>query len=251
MTITVQNVLAAAWALWRRDRDVLVRIALPFVLLPALALQLLVPQLVIPADAAMADVVRAQWRYVGDHAGAYLLATAVAEYGHAALLAGYVDPRARDVRAALVRAALIWPRFLLLALMVQLAMAAGLLLLIVPALIVAGRTLPAGAALLAEQPASAAGAVRRAIGLTRGHTLATSALATLLLAGRMVALQPFALMDAWLRALHAPNPVALVVIDGTAAGADMLAAIAGVLVTAVLYRALAGRGDGAGASSGT
>lgn len=230
------RILAAAWALWQRDRDLLVRIALPFVLLPSMAFQLLVPHAALPAGAGTAEVFRLQWQFAQDHAGAYLLAAALIEYGHAALFALYVDPTARDVRAVLRRAAQVWPRFVLLGMLVELFTLGGLLFF------VAGRLLPAGAALLAEPGTSTAGAVRRALALTMRQTLFTSGLAAVLLAARLVLLWPFTAMDEWLRALNAPNPVALAIVDGAGAGANMLVTIAGVLVAVVLYRTLSAAG---------
>lgn len=232
MTITGPRILAAAWALWRRDRDLLVRIGVPFILLPSMALQLLVPHAPLPANTATADVFRLQWQFTQDHLGAYVLALGLIEYGHAALFALYVDARAGDVRGVLRRAAVAWPRFVLLAMLVELFTFGGLLFF------VAGRLLPAGAALVGEPGTSTVGAVRRAIALTTRQTILTSAIAAALLAGRLLLLWPFAAMDDWLRSLGAPNPVALAIVDGAGAGANMLVTIAGVLVAVVLYRAL-------------
>ncbi|MGI4732815.1 MAG: hypothetical protein ACRYFW_13865 [Janthinobacterium lividum] len=247
MTIFVTRVLAAAGALWRRDRDLLVRIAVPFVLLPSLAFQLLVPRPLMPADTGAAEMLHAQWQSAGDHAGAYLLAAAIIEYGHAALFAFYMDPQARDVRGAMIRAVRAWPRFVMLAMLVELATLDGLLFFI------AGRLLPAGAALIARPRTSSVGAIVRAIRMTAGQMLATSSLAAMLLAARLILLAPFAGMDGWLRGLSAPNPVALAIVDAAGAGANMLVTIAGVLVAVVLYRALSGDAatTGTGASKGT
>jgi hypothetical protein len=244
MTSTLSRTLAEAGALWRRDRDVLVRIALPFILLPSLALQLLVPPLVAPVGTGLAEAFRLQSQFAGDHAGAYLLAAAAIEYGHAALYAYYLDPRAADVRATLMRAAVTWPRFALLAIVVAIVTLGGLLFPL------AGRLLPAGGALVAGRRVSAVGAAGRAFRMTAGRTLATGALAAGLLGARLLLLWPFAGLDAWLRSLGEANPVALAIVDAAGAGVTTLIAIAGVLVAVVLYRSLAGDGDAGGGRAG-
>ena len=240
MTLSLSRTLAEARALWRRDHDLLVRIALPFILIPSLALQLLVPPpLAVPAGTGLSEAFRLQSQFAGEHAGAYLLAAAVIEYGHAALVAFYLDPRATDMRGLLWRAAAAWPRFVLLGILIEFATLGGILFF------VAGRLLPAGAALIAGPRRSTVGAARRALRLTAGETLTTSALAAGLIAARLLLLWPFAGMDGWLRDLSAPNPVALAIVDAAGAGVTMLVTIAGVLVAVVLYRALSGREGGA------
>lgn len=244
--ITQRRVLGDAWALWRRDRDVLLRLAAPFVLLPSLALRLLVPEPATPADATWTQLLQSRGHYATDHAAALLLAAGATQFGFAALYAFYCDPAAADVRGALARAARRWVPLVLLAAMVQVGVSLGLVL-IVPGLILFGRALPAAPLLFSGRREGAARALAHAIRSTAGHTPAATGLAALLLFGHLIAERPFSLMDEWLRSLGAPNPVARAVINGAGAGADMLAAVAAVLVAVAFYRLLKSSG---GASRG-
>ena len=239
MTLTVTRVLADAGALWRRDRDLLVRVAAPFLFLPEYAMKLLVPQPV-PVEGAVvpfADALQVQAQFISDHLLAYLLEAAAVQFGLAALFALYTKG---DVRGALRRGALLWPRLMLAGVLVGLPGTMGLVL-IVPGLIVFGRAILTGPLLAGEPRISAMGAVLRSVRLTRGSTLAVAGLAAVSLLLR-AAEMPFDQLDLWLRGLHAPNPVARAVIDAAGAGASALAQVAACLLAVAAYRGLASRG---------
>ncbi len=238
MKLTVSRVLADAGALWRRDRDLLVRVAAPFLFLPDYAMKLLLPQPV-PGDApvSLSVAMQAQARFVGDHLLAYLLTAALVQFGIAALFALYTKP---DVRGALRRGVSLWPRLMLAGVLVGVPGTLGLLL-ILPGLLIFGRTILTGPLLAGEPGLGAVAAVWRSVRLTRRNMLGVTALAavTLLLrAGEM----PFDQLDLWLRTLHAPNPVARAVIDAAGAGAAALAQVAACLIAVAAYRGLASRG---------
>lgn len=245
MPISIQPVLAEAWALFRRDRDWLMRLAAPFLFLPPFALQLLVPNwppAPVGDDAAGREQRMLAWAdlfaaWAREHGGWYILAYAFAAFGSAAVYAAYLDPRAPDIRSALARAGSLLPRYLLAVLLVAIPTGAGLFLWILPGLYVMGRFMLAGPALVAEQPLSATGAVGRAFSLSRGAGLPLMALAALLLLGGFLAAQPFALLD--LRAGESRAAGALAA-AGLAA-VSMLTNIAQALVAVVVYRRLAAR----------
>ncbi len=239
MTLTVSGVLADAGKLWRRDRDLLVRVAAPFLFLPEYAMKLLVPQPV-PAEGAtvpLMTAMQAQGQFVSDHLLAYLLEAAAVQFGLATLFALYTE---HDVRGALRRGALLWPRLMLAGVLVGVPGTLGLLL-ILPGLLIFGRAIVTGPLLAAEPRVSAAGAVLRSVRLTRGSTLAVTGLAAITLLLR-VGEMPFDQLDLWLRGLHAPNPVARAVIDAAGAGASALAQVAACLLAVAAYRGLASRG---------
>lgn len=239
--LAIGDVLAEAWALWRRDRDLLLRIALPFLFLPGWALMLLLPAPTpIPDGATLLDKMEAMNAYVSANLGASLVAWVVSAFGQAALLAFYCDTRVATVGDALRRATLLLPRFLLAKLLVGLAVAAGLLALLVGALVAAGRTMLTGPAVFAERQ-SAVQAVARSVALTRGLTLPVAALAAALFAAQWLG-QPFAALDAALGGSESGNPVAIALVG--AAGALVAAAVelAGVLIAVALYRRLASIG---------
>lgn len=242
MTLSLSRVLADAWAQWRRDRDLLLRIAAPFLFLPSLALQLLLPLPEPPEGADLVAAIRFQGEQVSAHAGGYLLALAMTQFGLVALLMLYCDPASSDVRSTLKRAAILWPRYVLVSLLIALPELVGLTAFVLPGLVVLARTMLAGPLLVAAQPLGAAAAIGRSIRMTAGQTLPLLALAVMCWGGQFLARAPFAELDRYLRTLHAPNPVALTVIDSAAAGIDMLAGIAGVLLSVSAYRLLSSRG---------
>lgn len=240
MTLSISRVLADATALWRRDANLLVWVGAPFLFLPDFAMKLLLP-VPTPIDAAktsLAVAIQAQAQFVSDHLLAYLLGAAAIQFGLASLFALYAD--VPDVRAALRRAAALWPRFMLAAVLVEVPGMLGLFL-ILPGLLIFGRALVTGPVLVNEAPVSAVGAIARSIRRTRGHTLAVSSLAAITLSLQFAA-APFTQIDGWLRSLHAPNPLTLAVIDAAGAGASALAQVAGVLIAVAAYRGLASSG---------
>jgi hypothetical protein len=244
MTMTVSGVLADAWGLWRRDRDLIVRVAAPFLFLPALALALLAP-LPVPADgAALLTAARAQGEHVSANLPGYLVALAATQFGLVLLMVLFCDPARPTLREALRRALPVWPRYVLAALMIALPELLGFLALIVPGLIVLGRTMLMGPILVGGPPLGAAAAVGRSVKATAGLTAVTTTLAAIWWGGEMIASEPLTAVDRYLR-LSAPNPVALSVVDALMAGIDMLAGIASVLIAVSVYRRLASAGTAA------
>ena len=240
MTFSISRVLADAWALWRRDQNLLVRVGAPFVFLPDYAMKLLlpVPALADSAKLSFAAAMQAQARFVGDHLIAYLFAAATLQFGIAGLFALYSG--VPDVRAALRRAGVLWPRFMLAGILVDVPGMLGLFL-ILPGLVIFGRALLTGPVLAGEVPVSAVGAIARSIRRTRSHTLTVSSLAAIAFSLRFTG-APFEQIDLWLRSLHAPNPLTLAVIDAAGAGAGALAQAAAVLIAVAAYRGLASSG---------
>lgn len=235
-------VLHEAWALFRRDRDILLRIAGAFLFLPSFALALLVPGPP-PRDQRGDDEAAVAWfDALGDwgraHGGWYLLAYAVGYLGAATLYALYLDQRRLDVGGAIRRAAATLPRYLLTMALVALPVGAGMLLLFVPGLYVLGRVMLAGPALITER-GSALSAIRRSMWLSRGSGLPLMGLAAVPVLGGALASQPFVLLDAWMREHGAANPVALALVDAGASLVGMASGLAGVLIALVVYRRLA------------
>jgi hypothetical protein len=236
----IRPVLADAWALFRRDRDWLLRVAGPFLFLPAFALALLVPTAPVAllsggtseAEALARAAKLADWMRA--HGGWHLLANGMALFGAAALQSAYLDRHAPDVGAALGRAGGLLPRYLLAMLIVAVPTGAGLYLWVLPGLYVMGRTMLVGPVLVAERPVSALGAVVRSFALSRGRGLPLMALAATTVLGSLIVAQPFAALD-----LAAERSVVAAVIEAAGMGAAaMLAGIAQVLIAVGAYRRL-------------
>jgi hypothetical protein len=235
-------VLQESWALFRRDADLLLRLAGPFLFLPSFALVLLVPSPPEPPAGGTGEAAALAWAdavsaWLAAHGGWYLLAYAATYLGHAAILGLYLDRASGDVGGALRRAGSLAPRYLLASLFVALPAGAGLLLWLLPGFYVIGRTLPLGPVLVAERPIGAAAAIARTLAMTRGRGLQLAALAALIVSAGYIAGQPFLLLDASLREGGA-GPVALSL---AAAGAAMVATGAGLaqlLLAMAVYRRL-------------
>lgn len=243
MPIRYSVVLADALARFRRDRDLLVRIAAPFLFLPALALELLVPAP--PArgaatagdEAALLAWADAFGQWLTANGPWYALAYIVQTFGAGTVLSLYLHEPKPDGQGALARSAALLPRLLLAALLVSIPAGAGLLLWVVPGLYVLGRTMTAAPILVAEAPTGAAAAVVRAIGLSRGAGLIlAAATGTVLLGGYMLAL-PFAMLGG-----QATSPSVAGAISGLGGAAvTASAALANVLLAISAYRMLSAR----------
>jgi len=247
MRLDFATILTDAWALFKRDRDLLLRIAAPFLFLPAFALALVVPDPPMPDQTAgnneaqalaWADQVTA---WASTNGGWYGLAYAISFFGTSLLYALYLDRRdgAPDVGAAMRRSATLFPRYLLAMLLVSLPAGAGLLLYAIPGLYILGRTMLTGPALFAEAPLGAIAAIRRSLSLTRGSGLPLMALAAFSYISGWLIGEPFMMVDRWMRETGQENPVVLAIVDAGAAAAAMAAGLAMALIAVSSYRRLA------------
>ena len=245
MKLTFAAVVADAWTLFRRDADLLLRIAGVFLFLPAYALTLLVPPMPMPDDAIADAAARAQaWSdalsgWVGGYGAGFVAAYAAVYFGWAVIVALYADRDTPDIRTALGRALRLFPRFFLAMLLVSLPAGLGLWILVVPGLYVVGRTLPIAPLLFAERPIGAWRAIGRSLALTRGNGIALMGIAAFAYLGGLLGGQPFLLLEHWMRSQEGGNPVAIALVDAVAAGVAMLTQLALVLSAVVAYRRLA------------
>lgn len=244
MRIDFAGVLADAWSLFRRDADLLLRIAGPFLFLPAFALTLFVPPMPGP-DRTIADPeAQAQaWadtvtNWVGGYGAGFCAAYLLVYFGLAVIMALYCDPAHLDLRGAMRRAVRIYPRFLLAAILVSLPAGLGLWL-IIPGLYILGRTMLTAPILLAEPDAGAWRAIGRSLSMTRGSGLTLMGLAALVYLIGLLGGQPFMLLDTWMRTTGAANPVAVAIVDAAASAVAMVTQLALALVAVCAYRRLA------------
>ena len=248
MTVDFTTVLRDAWALFRRDRDILLRIAGPFLFLPTYALALLVPPPPTP-DAAAASTpaatqawVEAVGTWTAAHGGWFLLSYAVAYVGGAAMLSLYLDTTRPDVRGALSRAVSLAPRFLLAMLVLLFPAGLGLLLWVIPGLFIMGRTMLVAPVLVADRPIAATTAIARGWRLGKGASLSLTALSAFTYVTGWLASTPFLALDGWLRQGADANPVPIAIVDAGAAAVASASGLAGTLVALAAYRRLAGQG---------
>lgn len=223
MKIDLGAAFAAAWALARRDRDVLTGIAGLFVFLPALAtLVLLTPPPPAPQMGTGADEgAVAAWvdAYVAwsAHSTPLLAVSVLASlFGSLTITALYLDNVRPTVAGAMLTAARLFPRYVLLMLGVSVVALVGMALFVLPGLWVMGRTMLVTPALVAERRAGsdqAPGPISRSIDLTRGNGLLMAGLAGIGTFGAQLLMGPFLAISDAMTAAGAANPIAVVLAD--------------------------------------
>ncbi|KQM63706.1 hypothetical protein ASE75_11455 [Sphingomonas sp. Leaf17] len=174
MKIDLPTTLADAWALFRAERDLVIRIAGTFLFLPALALALLVPAYPLPVMTGTDRTAQAEaWSaafsaWANDYGLATVVAYGVLIVGALALFALYLDPERPTVGRAILRGLSLAPRYLLVLLLIGLPSQLGLALFLLPGLYILGRVALAGPILVADRPIGAWRAIVASIQRTRG-----------------------------------------------------------------------------------
>ncbi|HVF94409.1 MAG TPA: hypothetical protein VM900_08850 [Sphingomonas sp.] len=244
MRITFAGILADAWALFRRDSDLLLRVAGPFLFLPAFALTLFVPPMPMPDRAILdRDLQAQQWAdavtgWVGGYGLGFCAAYLLVYFGTAVIIALYCDPERPDLRGALRRAGSIYPRFLLATILISIPAGLGMWL-VIPGLYILARTMLAAPTLLADPGTGAWAAIKRSLVLTRGSGLTLLGLAAFVYLIGLLGGQPFMMLDGWMRGTGAPNPIAVTVVDAAAAAVAMVTQLALALIAIATHRRLA------------
>lgn len=240
MSVDLAGALGDARALWRRDRELLLRIAGVFVFLPAFASLLLLPDPVAAAGAGNEERQAAliAWGLANAHWIAIRLVFDL--FGVAALLTFYLD-RHRTLGEALQRTLAVFPRYLLTALLAWVMVLGGLFALVVPGFYLIGRLTMTGPALIAERRGPL-DAVARGFALTRGMGWALfGVVAATTVTGYLITAVLVAIDDA-MTAANVANPVAVAIVDAGAAGVSMLTTLARALIVVAVYRRLARQG---------
>jgi len=246
MTFDMMAALRDAWGLFRRNADLTLRLAAPFLFLPTLAVGLLVPAPPLPEEDAADGAARAMaWvdsvgNWAGQYGGWYFATYAIGLIGTAALLALHLGGGRLTVGQALNVSLRIAPRFLLAMILVALPVGAGMLLYILPGLYVAGRLLLVGPILLAERRMPALAALARSFALTRGVGLPMAALASCTYLGGMILGQPFILLIDTVQG-SGGNPVAIALLQTGAAAVALASGVAQALIALAAYRRLVSR----------
>lgn len=250
MRIDVGAAASAAWALFKRDRDALLALGGMFLFLPALAMLLLLPAPPPPPAGAAEAGQQAIQLWISGYM-AWLIASApwllmsavMTMFGSLTILTFYLDGSRPDVGSALRTAMRHFPTYALLMTGITIVASAAVLLFVLPGLWVLGRTMLIGPALVAERGADGA-PIRRSIVLTRGNNLVLTGLAGIGTFGAQLLMTPFIAMDEAMRAAHAVNPVAIVIVDIGAAAIGSTVALAMILLRVTIYRGVVGPSSG-------
>ncbi|WP_232474290.1 hypothetical protein [Sphingomonas sp. MA1305] len=239
------GLLTDAWALFRRDADLLLRAAGLFLFVPSYALVLLVAPFPMP-DATIADAqARAQsWMtavdgWMGDYGLGCTLAYLATYFGIALLYVLLLDSARPTVGQGLLRTLRLFPRFLLAMLVVAIPSGAGLWLVLLPGLWLMSRFLLAGPILVAEAPVGALAAVGRSWRRTRRAQLALLGATAFLYLAAMLAGQPFLMFATYLGEGAQGQPIAVAMVDALAAAVATAAQLGGAMIAVAAYRRLA------------
>jgi len=245
MKVTLAALLGDAWALFRRDADLLLRVAGLFLFVPTYAMLFLVGPLPLPDSRIVDTQARAQaWMngldaWVGDYglgsAGAY----AITYFGLAVVFCLLLDPMRPTVGEALRRGATLFPRFILATVIVSIPAGAGMYILLLPGLWLMSRFMLAGPIVFAQAPIGAVAAIGRSWRATRRAQLSLLGAIVTVYLGGLLAGQPFMLLARWLGSETGGNPIGIALAHAVAAGVAMLSQLAGALIAVAAYRRLA------------
>ncbi len=245
MNLDVRGVFRDAWSMWRRDRGVLVAIAGFFLFLPQLAGFLFLPGHVEIASkaAAQADVnaqAQAIVAFYSQNAPLIIATGLTTLFGALVILMLYVDREKRDVAGILLFALRRLPAYFLLSLVIDGMVRIGVatLVLIIPALYLAGRLLLAGVIMASEPRSGPFVAIAQSFRLTRGRGVILAGFAAIIVFGLLLAYPVIALGDVLDRAPLA-NPVSALIIDVVAALIIAAGMLGGILLRVALYRRIA------------
>lgn len=245
MKIDFASLLRDAWAIFRKDRDLLLRVAGVFFFVPAFALVLFVPPTPAP-DTAIADRqaqaeawVTALQGWVGNYGLGCAIAYLVGYIGLAVVFALYLDDRRPTVAEAMRRTAVIFPRFFLAMLVISIPTGAAMYLLLLPGLYLMSRFFLTGPIVIADQSVGALGAIARSWQRTRRAQFALLGVVAFVYLAGMLMGQPFLLLGQWLAGKGGNNPVAVAITCALAGFVAMAAQLASALLGVAAYRRLA------------
>lgn len=168
MRLSLGSALADAAALWRAERDLIVRIAGVFYFLPIFALALLASGISLPEQATQDQIREVLREFYGANFVWLLLITIALEFGSLALLKLFLQG-GETVRDLLQAAAIRLVPFVLLGFANGATMQLGFTLFILPGIYVFGRTWMMGAAYAAEPERGLLRAVERGFRLSTGN----------------------------------------------------------------------------------
>ncbi len=168
MRLSIGSALADAAALWRAERDLIVRIAGVFYLLPLLALALLASSMTLPEQATQEQLREVVSEFYRANFVWLLLISIAFEFGSLALLKLFLQ-RGETVGGLLRAAAVRLLPFVLLGFANGAVMQLGFTLFILPGIYVFGRTWMMGAAYAAEPERGLLRAVESGFRLSIGN----------------------------------------------------------------------------------
>lgn len=243
MTLTFGRLLADVWAVFRREADLILRVAGPLLFVPAFALLLLAEPMPEWPGTGADETVMNRWfaafeTWGNANAHWYVLGAIVSIFGQAAIATLLLNPARMTVGEALRAAGPRLPRYVLAGAIANLATGLGFLALILPGMFLYAR-LVALVPVVANERHGAIASIGRSVRLTRGATLAILGALMLLFVMQWVAVAPLAPIDRWLRAPGHDNPFVIALVDAGVAAIGAAHSLAVLLLGIVVYRRLA------------
>jgi hypothetical protein len=234
MKLSFAGVFADAGAMWRSERDLLLRLAGIFLFLPIFGLRLFLPELDVKnvAEDALWPAIAAWYNANALWLAAQLIFQAV---GVATMLALLLDPARPTVGRALTRALGLLPSLMVGLAGIMLFTGLGAFLFILPGLYVLGRTLLVWPVLVSEPALGPFRGFAAAIQRTHKHGwMLLLALVTIWIPAYMVA----GIFDA---SAASAGPLGKALVDMLVALISTAAGLAQLLVQAAAYRGLTAR----------
>jgi hypothetical protein len=173
MNWNVAGVFADARAMWRSERDLLVRVASVFFFLPTLAARLFLPMPDVQA-ATRQDLLRIVSEWLAQQGGWIVLQLVLLTFGSGVVLVLLLDRSRPTLGAAMLRTLKLLPLLLIAWTSVLFAMALGSMLLLLVALYIGGRAFLTGAAVVMRPERGPFAAVADSVRMTarRGWVVA-------------------------------------------------------------------------------
>lgn len=247
MSPSFVRLLADAWGIFRREADLILRVAGPLIFLPAFAVQLLCDPLP-PLPAAPRDESAMEaWLTVVSAWGQgnafwYLLADLIAMVGLAMIALLLLAPERPSVSEALQIALRRLGRFVLANLLVAIPVGLGLYILVLPGLYAQARLIATLPLLAAEPGQGAARAVGRSWQLTQSAAWGILGAVVALFLLQRLAVSPLFPLDAWLREPGHDNPFLIALVTALLAIAASAYNVGLLLLGVVAYRRFASSG---------
>ena len=248
MNFDMAGVLADAWRMWKRDRDLLLAVGGFFLFLPQFALLALLPDPPVPAAGVSREEAIEVWaplmaEWFAQNGLALVASILWAAFGALLIYVLYLRSGRLNLSGAMPAALRLLPRYLLVSLLSTLPIVVIIVpaigfLLIIPGIYAIGRMLLSAAAMVGEHPLSAVAAVRRSVALSKGHGFAFAGIAVALLLGGRLLPEPFIALGRVLDGAPIANPVSAALLDGLAAATAAFATLASILIQIALYRRL-------------
>ena len=244
MTFDVAEVLADAWRMWKRDRELLLAVAGLFLFLPQFAAKLLIPVAPEPGGfgtdaAAFKSWLVAYQAWLSNYIAIIIVLSLALLFGTLLIFTLYLDTRRPNVRVGLINALTLLPRYMLAVLLISVPVYTGLILLVLPGIYALGRLMLTTPALVADRSRGVFAALGRSVKLTSGHGMILAGFACITLFGGRLLAAPFDALGKTLDGAPMANPFVAVLLHFGSATGLAAGALAAILIEISLYRRLA------------